>query len=184
MNNAKGIYRFISFVSDISILIGLYYLSLKITEVIVPAKNLYPPVGAMQLYSPRDFHIYLISSLLGAFFYSTYNLVCYFAMERTLGQVLTRIKRVNLDNTQLTQEEKVKVTLWGLLKYLMIFTPAPLVAFIGIFGFAASILILVVPILYLLINPLLCYFTDEKRSWFELRTKTKIIYIGLDNHPI
>lgn len=174
MKQAHGFTRFSAYIIDLSILIAVYYLCLKVAENLIPPDAIYPPATGMDLYSKKDFEVYKRAVSIAAIMFVIYHLFFHFLFNATLGQLLLKIRVLNTDGTKLDFRNKLRLTLVGLIKFSIIFLPSPMLIFFLMIGFPMSLLILLWAMYALAINPLLSYYKDDKASWSERLTYTRI----------
>ncbi len=156
---------------------------MKISEQFVPAKDLYPPVSAMSLYSKREMDIYKISVSIGASFLLIYQFVCHYFFKTTIGNKLLKIKRLSVEKEDLKLIQIFKLCLVSILKYGIVFLPGP--ASVILLFFLMSVVsevlsdyiaftLLVLAFSWLILTPLKAYRKNDKVTWVEKFTKTRV----------
>ena len=155
---------------DLVLLASCYLVMGHLSETLFH-RDAYPPPKPMQLYSERDFAVYLFF-VIGTFVLVTvYMLVAYTCFRMTLGQRLAAIRVLPQSGGELPLQAILLRLLATLSKVFLILVPGPLVALLffivgaGVFNPTLSLILLLAAILALFYGSMVKYERGKTRSF-------------------
>lgn len=171
---ASGPKRVFAYLIDFGIILTFYYLCIALGSKVFP-EELYPPLKPMQLYGQREFHIFWMATGIVGVFIHLYPLVTYALFKTTIGNRLMGLYIGLVDGTPVGFKKTYYRSLLSVLKLLAFIIPGPFVAiFFKGFPFQVSLGLLLIAAMFMIGNPFTSYFTQNKESWVEKLTKTRV----------
>lgn len=188
MKQANGVQRFLAWLIDFSLLIPIYFLSFKVIEKLLLTYRHYPPLKrrGMIAFTPAEFETFFLNVLFILVLAVIIKSISYFNFNQTIGEKLIGIRRFQPDGEQLERNQRRKLVLVSIIKISAVCLPGPLFSFIYLalnaifklklekYIFFFSLTLLIVAFFFFTISPLIAYFKEDKVSWVEKFTNTRV----------
>lgn len=189
MQQASGLKRFLAWIIDFTTLVPVYFLSAKIIEKLLKTFKHYPPIEprGMFAYDKAAFETFFFNLVFILIFAVLVKAISYLKYNRTIGEKLLGLVRLGSDQSELNKSQRRKLVLSTVIKIVSITLPGPFVAFIYKFAlkslgysslgdrlFFFSLFLLIAANFFYFISPLIAYLRDDKASWVEKFTNTRV----------